>query len=207
MKILQRGAEALIYLKEYEGQLAVFKERIKKSYRVEELDKKLRKFRSRKEAKLLNEARKIGVPTPKILELDEEKGLIVMEYLKGKRVEEFLEKGEQKEVEKIFKKIGELVGRLHSYNLIHGDLTTSNLILKSGKIYFIDFGLGEFSRRIEDKAVELRLFEEALKSTHFKIFKIAWKNFISGYKKEYKDADKVLLQLEKVKKRVRYAKR
>ena len=207
MKILQRGAEALIYLKEYEGQLAVFKERIKKSYRVEELDKKLRKFRSRKEAKLLNEARKIGVPTPKILELDEEKGLIVMEYLKGKRVKEFLEKGEQKEVEKIFKKIGELVGRLHSYNLIHGDLTTSNLILKSGKIYFIDFGLGEFSRRIEDKAVELRLFEEALKSTHFKIFKIAWKNFISGYKKEYKDADKVLLQLEKVKKRVRYAKR
>ena len=207
MKILQRGAEALIYLKEYEGQLAVFKERIKKSYRVEELDKKLRKFRSRKEAKLLNEARKIGVPTPKILELDEERGLIVMEYLKGKRVKEFLEKSEQKEVEKIFKKIGELVGRLHSYNLIHGDLTTSNLILKSGKIYFIDFGLGEFSRRIEDKAVELRLFEEALKSTHFKIFKIAWKNFISGYKKEYKDADKVLLQLEKVKKRVRYAKR
>jgi len=207
MKVLQRGAEAIIYLDEYEGQLAVFKERIKKSYRIEELDKKLRKFRSRKEAKLLNEARKIGVATPKILNLDEEKGLIVMEYIDGIRIKEFLEKCDKKEVEKILRKIGELVGKLHSYNLIHGDLTTSNLILKSDKIYFIDFGLGEFSQRIEDKAVELRLFEEALKATHFKIFKIAWKNFINGYKKEYKDADKVLLQLEKVKKRVRYAKR
>ncbi|MDI6798840.1 MAG: Kae1-associated kinase Bud32, partial [Candidatus Aenigmarchaeota archaeon] len=75
------------------------------------------------------------------------------------------------------------------------------------KIYFIDFGLGEFSRRIEDQGVDLNLLFEALKSTHFKILKPCWDNIIKGYKQEYKNADKVLEKVEEIEKRARYAKR
>jgi Kae1-associated kinase Bud32 len=207
MKIICRGAESIIYTSKWEDQKVLVKERIKKGYRIEQIDEKLRKFRTSKETKLLTEARKISVSTPKIFEVDKDKCKITMEFIQGKRIKELLKTADKEIIKKICFEIGRSVGKLHSSNIVHGDLTTSNMILRNDKIYFIDFGLGKFSKRIEDFGVDLNLLYEALKSTHFKILKICWNNILKGYKKEYKDAKEVLKKVEEIEKRARYVKR
>ncbi|MEM7825652.1 MAG: KEOPS complex kinase/ATPase Bud32 [Candidatus Aenigmatarchaeota archaeon] len=207
MEIIYRGAEAILYLDFFEGKKVLIKERIEKKYRIGEIDKKLRKLRTRKEVNLLREARSIGVATPQVFFVDEENHKIIMELIEGTRLKEFLNSAKKEEIEKVCFELGKQVGKLHSSGIVHGDLTTSNMILKEGKIYFIDFSLGEFSRRIEDFGVDLNLLFEALKSTHFKILKLCWNNIVKGYKKEYKDAEKVLKRVEEIEKRARYMER
>ncbi|MGC8812268.1 MAG: KEOPS complex kinase/ATPase Bud32 [Candidatus Aenigmatarchaeota archaeon] len=207
MEIVYRGAEAIFYLDSFEGKKVLVKERIEKKYRIKEIDEKLRKFRTRKEVSLLREARSVGVATPQVFFVDEKNHKIIMEHLEGIRLKEFLNSAKEKEIEKVCFKIGELIGKLHSSGIVHGDLTTSNMILKDDKIFFIDFSLGDFSKRVEDFGVDLNLLFEALKSTHFKILKLCWDNIVKGYKKEYKNADKVLKRVEEIEKRARYMER
>lgn len=204
MRVLKRGAEAILYL---ENEKVLVKERVKKNYRLDEIDSFLRKFRTRREVKLLREARKIGVCTPTIFEVDEKNGIIKMEFVDGILLKSYLEKEEKEKIEEVCVKVGRAIGKMHSFNLIHGDPTTSNMILKNSKIYFIDFGLGFFSNRIEDKAVDLRLLHDSINATHPKILEICWRNIIKGYKAEFKNAKEVLDRFEEIKKRVRYAKR
>lgn len=206
-EILYRGAESIIYIGNFEGQKVLVKERIKKSYRLEQIDILLRKRRTKKEVKLLAEARKCGIPTPKILHVDEIKHKIIMEYIAGERIKELLNSAKKGEIEKICFDIGKLVGKLHSAGIVHGDLTTSNMILKDDKIYFIDFGLGGFSKRIEDQGVDMNLLFEALRSTHVKILNLCWGNIVKGYKEEYKNAEQVLRKVDEIEKRARYAER
>lgn len=207
MQIIYRGAESIIYLDEFKGEEVIVKERIKKNYRIGQIDNQLRKVRTRKEVKLLTKARRVGVLTPKILHVDDANYKIIMENVTGQRVKELLSTADKKTIEKTCLEIGRIIGRLHSHDIIHGDLTTSNMILKEGKIYFIDFGLGQFSKRIEDKGVDLNLLFKALKSTHFKILNFCWENIVKGYKEEYKDAKTVLKRVGEIEKRIRYAKR
>jgi Kae1-associated kinase Bud32 len=207
MEIVYRGAEAILYVDEIEGQKVLVKERIKKNYRIPQLDENLRKLRTRKEVKLLTEARKVGIATPKILDVDEKNYKIFMEFIEGKRVKELLNESDKKTIANICVEIGKAIGKLHSHGIIHGDLTTSNMILKDGEIYFIDFGLGEFSSRIEDQGVDLNLLYEALRSTHFKILAFCWKKIVEGYKKEYPKANEVLERVKEIEKRARYMKR
>lgn len=206
MKLIYRGAEAVLYLKKNKEKSLV-KERIRKSYRIKQLDEKLRKFRTRREVRLLTKAKKIGINVPSVLKVDEKKFKIFMEYIEGKRLKEFLNQADKSTIKKICFEIGKAIGKMHSHNLIHGDLTTSNMILKNGKIYFIDFGLGFISSRIEDKGVDLNLLYEALKSTHYKILNFCWDNILKGYKLEYKDAEKVIRKVEEIEKRARYVER
>jgi len=205
MEILRQGAESIIYLDTFDNQRVLVKERIPKKYRIKEIDEKLRKERTKKEVKLLTEARKFGVETPPLLDVSETK--IVMQFIDGKTVKEIFYSAKENEVEKISKQIGKIVGLLHSNGIIHGDLTTSNMILKDGEIFVIDFGLGEFSKKIEDQGVDLNLLEEAVKATHFKLYQLIWKNIIEAYKKEYKSANEVLLKVKEIEKRARYAER
>jgi len=205
MEIIARGAEAVLYVGEWEGQKVLVKERIKKNYRIEQIDTTIRKTRTKKEIKLLTEARKVSVPTPKILQTEENK--IIMEFIDGERIKELLNKSDEKTVEKICEEMGKSIGKLHAHDIIHGDLTTSNMVLKDNKIFFIDFSLGDFSKRVEDKGVDLNLLQEALKSTHYKILNLCWRNIVKGYKQEYKDAEQVLKKVEEIEKRARYAKR
>lgn len=207
MKVLYRGAESILYLDELDGKKVLVKERISKGYRLPQIDVKLRRYRTRKEVKLMTEARVYGVPTPRILKIDEKDFKIFMEFVDGIRVKELLNSSDTEMIKKISLQIGKLIGKLHANNIIHGDLTTSNMIFKDGKIFFIDFGLGEFSKRIEDKGIDLNLLLEALKATHFKILKLCWQNIVKGYKKEYNKAEEVLKRVEEIEKRARYAKR
>ncbi len=205
MRIIAQGAEAKLYIDKLDGQRVLVKERIKKIYRLKQIDEKLRKTRTKAEAKLLTDARKLGVHTPKILKLTEDK--IIMQFVEGERVKELLNKSDEKTAGEVCVKIGKSIGKLHEADIVHGDLTTSNMILSEGKIFFIDFGLGSFSRRIEDKAVDLKLLRQALQSTHWKILKPCWNNILKGYKQEYRDAEKALQKIEEIDKRARYAKR
>jgi len=207
MQIIKRGAEAVLFLTNFEDQQVLVKERIKKNYRIDQIDQEIRKTRTKSEVKLLTESRKVGVLTPKIFSVDEKNHKIIMEFIDGTRIKELLYAADKKTVEKICFEIGKLIGKLHSAGIIHGDLTTSNMILKENQIYFIDFGLGFFSKKIEDQGTDLNLLYEALKSTHFKILKPCWNNILKGYKQEYKDSDKVLKRIEDIEKRARYAKR
>lgn len=155
MKIIKRGAEAVLYLEDDQ----LVKERIKKGYRLPEIDVKLRKLRTRKEAKLLSEARRVGVETPRISSVDEKDFKIKMDFIDGKRLKEFFNDTDDENRKKVAEDVGRLVGILHKNGIVHGDLTTSNMILKDDKVFFIDFGLGEFSNRIEDLATDLSVLK------------------------------------------------
>jgi len=196
MKKIGAGAEALIYIDKKE----VVKERIQKSYRLKQIDEKLRKFRTRREAKVLEKLHSIGFPIPKLILSDDKKMLIKMEFLKGKKLRDILNK---KNCEKLCREIGEEVATLHKKGIIHGDLTTSNMILKD-KIYFIDFGLSFFSDKIEDKAVDIHLLRQALESKHHEIFKKSFKAMLAGYKIKNPDYNTIIKRLEKVEARGRY---
>lgn len=196
-KILAIGAEAVIYFKNN----FVIKKRVKKSYRIKELDDKIRKLRTRGEAKLIERASKV-VCVPVISKSDENTKEIVMEFIDGKKLSEHLNDFDLKEQKKIVRKIGDGVAKLHDENVIHGDLTTSNMILKNEDIFFIDFGLGFYSIKIEDRAVDLYLLKQALEAKHFENFKILFGEILKNYKSE--NRGKVLKQLKKVEKRRRY---
>ncbi|MBS3073540.1 Kae1-associated serine/threonine protein kinase [Candidatus Pacearchaeota archaeon] len=198
--IIGIGAEAiLIKEKNY-----LIKKRIKKGYRNETLDLMLRKLRTRKEAKILEKVSKLGM-CPKILKMNENEKTIEMDFIDGKKLSDYLDTFSKEKSLKICEIIGQNIAKLHSLNIIHGDLTTSNMIFveKENKVYFIDFGLSVESQRIEDQAVDLRLLKQALDSRHFKNSKEFFNAVLSGYQSN-KNYAKVLLQLQKVENRGRY---
>ncbi len=197
-KILTQGAEAKILL----SNKTITKDRISKSYRIPELDKRIRKSRTKSEAKLLNKASKIiNIPIP-IIE-DKRNFQIKMHYINGQRLSDNLDKFSLEKQKSLCKRIGQKVAKLHDANIIHGDLTTSNMILQNNQIYFIDFGLGYISSKFEDKAVDIHLFKQALEAKHFRKWEILFKEFQKGYNIS-KNSKIVFERLKAVEKRGRY---
>lgn len=196
MREIARGAESVIFLDNGK----IIKKRIKKSYRLKQIDEKLRKTRTKGEIKLMLEARKNGVPVPQILGKEED--VITMEFINGLNLKENLEKFNQDERDGICKKVGNNINILHNAGIIHGDLTTSNMIYYKNNVYFIDFGLGFFSNKIEDKAVDLLLLEKALESKHYKVSNKCFSIIL----KEYNNKE-VIKRLSEIKKRGRYVKK
>lgn len=199
-KLLQQGAEAKIFL----NKDLVKKDRISKSYRIPELDQKIIKRRTKSETKLLEKASKI-INAPKPLP-EKESNKIKMPFIDGKKLSQYLDKLPLEEQIEIMKSVGESIAKLHKADIIHGDLTTSNMIIKNGKIYFIDFGLGFISKKIENKAVDLHLLKQALESKHFK----HWEELFEEVSKSYEifsgkpQAKKVFERITAVEKRGRY---
>jgi Kae1-associated kinase Bud32 len=203
-KILYRGAEAEICYCHYNGNPAVQKRRVKKRYRIKEIDKKLISSRTKEEAKLITDSRRQGVSVPIIYDVDLLEGIITMEYLNGERIKDILNNLSENKRNKICKMIGESIAKLHNGNIIHGDITTSNMILCNGKIHFIDFGLGEKNGETEAQGVDLHVLMEAIESTHSK-YSECFKYVIDGYSKKLnKDVSQVLKKIDEIVKRGRY---
>jgi Kae1-associated kinase Bud32 len=202
-EILSQGAEAIITQRGEE----VTKRRIEKSYRLKQLDEKIRKLRTRSEAKLLEKASKV-IPVPKVLKIDENNKEIIMKAVEGKRLSNFLDKFSISKQKEICEKIGENISKIHQENIIHGDLTPANMILVEDKnnleVYFIDFGLGFISQKIEDKAVDLHLLREAFEAGFSKNWEILFDSVKKGYSKNDKDAHLVWERFKAVEKRGRY---
>jgi len=196
MDILAQGAEALITVKG----AVIYKERIPKAYRIPEIDNKLRKLRTRSEAKLLQKA--VGI-APKILEVDDNKMLITMEYLQGNVLKNVFDDLPENQRTKLLHDLGTKIGWLHDHDIIHGDLTTTNMIVTNNGLKLIDFGLGMISKKPEDKAVDLHLLRQALASKHYRHSEEAFKHVLEGYKTS-QGHQAVLQQLEKVEKRGRH---
>lgn len=234
-KIIGIGAEATLI--EKDGKL--IKRRTKKSYRLPLLDEKLRKQRTKKEAKLLEKASKL-IPVPKVLKTDE-KQEIDMIFIEGRKLSEHLDN--LKDAEEVCIQIGNNIAKLHDADIIHGDLTTSNMIYVNdkkedidnknnhsissdinnlssikerneraggaheatvkGNVFFIDFGLGFESKKIEDKAVDLHLIKQALEAKHFNNYDKFFKAVLKGYEIS-KHHEATINRLKAVEKRGRY---
>lgn len=196
-KVIATGAEAILVK---QGNKLI-KYRIKKNYRWSELDYRLRLYRTRIEARIMQKVSNL-IPVPRIIKVEKPEK-IVMEYIKGKKLNEWLDRLNDKTKQVCFY-IGKNIATLHKNDIIHNDLTTSNMILRQDMVYFIDFGLAFHSHRVEDKAVDIHLLKQALDSKHYINSKKYFKWVIKAYTKNYNEAGTVLKQLEKVEKRGRY---
>jgi TP53 regulating kinase-like protein len=205
--LIKKGAEASLYLADWHGRKVIMKKRLPKKYRLSELDKQIKTYRTIHEPQLIHEAKKAGVPTPTIFLVDVKGATITMEFIEGKQVKQLLSGASKSERQHLCLKIGELIGRLHKYGIIHGDLTTSNMILNSeGKIFFVDFGLGEKSMELEARGVDLHLMKRALQSTHFRFAEECFNAVIKGYSKVLgsETVKNVLDKIREIERRGRY---
>lgn len=205
--LLRKGAEASLFLADWQGRRVVIKTRLPKKYRPAKLDVVIRTYRTVHEPQLMNEAKKAGVPTPTIYLVDVKDAAIIMEFVEGKQVKQVLASLSIDDRKALCTKIGDLVGRLHQHGVIHGDLTTSNLILNAeGKIFLVDFGLGEKNMEVEAKGVDLHLMKRALQSTHYRFAEECFEAVTKGYaavlgEDESKD---VLAKVREIERRGRY---
>jgi len=192
MEKISQGAGAVIYK---EGNF-IIKERIVKGYRVPEIDDSLRKFRTRREAKIIDKLNEIGICAPKLISMCDKDMKIKMEFIEGIKLRDCL-------TVKSAYMIGKTLAQMHINDIIHGDLTTSNMILNKDKLVFIDFGLSFFSSKDEDKAVDLHLLDRALASKHNDIYEKSFAEAVRGYSENYPGSKTVLKRLEQVEQRGR----
>jgi len=175
-ELLRQGAEAKIYKGVFLGQPCIVKERFSKKYRHPDLDARLTKERIKAEARALVKCKTLGIRTPTLLGAENE--LLIMEYLNCPTARDFIRKvlnfqneinDEQKAIlTRLGLEIGAILAKLHKNGVIHGDLTTSNILVEETeqKLCFIDFGLGHSEGSTEDKGVDLYVLERALISAH-----------------------------------------
>ncbi|MFI5412798.1 MAG: KEOPS complex kinase/ATPase Bud32 [Candidatus Micrarchaeales archaeon] len=198
MKIqkLSEGAESEIYSLKFLGFDSVLKKRIRKRYRVEELDRNIRVQRTRNEARIIGMMSSLGVNAPSLLLL--EKYDIIMTRLYGTNLNNLLDSDSGINFDKIFSSLGKYIAILHNNEIAHGDFTPANVILdKNRNVYLIDFGLSEITNSIEDKALDILLMKRSVDVRHFG-------SLIKSYKSICRCQKDVLDRLAEIEKRGRY---
>lgn len=213
--------------------LIIAKERFRKRYRHSVLDERLTKQRCRMEARILDKCRHGGIATPRVLRV--EAPVLYMEYIDGTTVRNLLQAwiesspeihdnddddimtdaNVKEKVDRVGRIMGDMIGKVHGLGVIHGDLTTSNMMVRGtggadnmvgddNTVYLIDFGLAKNSGSDEDRAVDLYVLERALSSTHPSLPEAFMDDTIlPAYSKVAPKADKVLQRLEQVRMRGR----
>jgi len=205
--LIKKGAEASIFLEDWQGQKVIMKHRLPKKYRLPQIDERIRSYRTIRESQLLHCAKEAGVSTPMIYSVDLVDSNIIMEFIEGIQVKHVLNGYSTGERQHLSNYIGKLIGNLHLRDIIHGDLTTSNMILnENGNIVFVDFGLGEISVELESKGVDLHLMKRAFQSTHFRYAEECFKAVLEGYTKMVgvEMAKKVIGRISEIERRGRY---
>ncbi len=196
MQIIAKGAEAELFEATVFGRKALCKRRVRKRYRIHELDVKLRESRTRQEAKLLHAAKLAGVRCPLVLHADLLKKELFLENVEGTGLREYLRNHPLPKA--LLQEVGKRLASLHLAGIIHGDFTPSNiLVTPAKKVVFIDFGLGSFSSSLEEQATDVLLFKKSVSEKQFNAF---WK----GYAEKNRKAKKVLVRLKEIEKRGRY---
>jgi TP53 regulating kinase and related kinases len=206
-RLLYRGAEADVVKGKWEGLDAVFKMRKPLRYRLPVLDNAIRFQRTMREAEMLHAAKRAGVSAPHLYYLDPRGATLVMEYVEGPRVRDVVSRLSSGEIEEVFETLGRSVAKLHAAKIVHGDLTTANLVKQDGRLVFLDFGLSLHTDRVEDHAVDLRLIKETIQGAHSAIADHALKSLFAGYRAGVGDARSkaTLKQLRSIERRGRYA--
>ena len=207
MVLIKKGAEASLYLEMWHNRKVIMKRRLPKKYRIPELDNMIRSHRTIHEPHIIHKAKEAGVPTPTIFMVDVADANIIMEFVEGKQVKEVLDNVSSEQRLSLCKLIGRMIGRLHKSGIIHGDLTTSNMILTPyGKVVLIDFGLSERSVELEPKGVDLHLMKRTLYSSHYKHAEVCFKAIMRGYTEAVgnEEAKTVTAKIREIQKRGRY---
>jgi Kae1-associated kinase Bud32 len=182
---VSRGAEASIHAVEWLGLPAMRKERETKAYRPKGLDERLKRERTRNEVRLLTEARRLGVRTPIVYDVDLPHHRLILEQLPGPTLKELLEaaKDNPAPVERPVHSLGTAIGRLHAGGISHGDLTSSNILLPDGAdgaVALLDLSMGSRNAGLEERGIDLHLVEEDLKGLHPK-GEVLFRAFLEGY--------------------------
>jgi N6-L-threonylcarbamoyladenine synthase/protein kinase Bud32 len=205
-RFIRIGAEASLHeipgSGSLKGKRVVEKTRLPKRYRNEELDRRLSNERMKTEAKLMAEVRTLGIPVPIIYDVNPNERKLFLEFIEGITAKEALN-SDYGEKDALCVEIGRHLGTLHRNDVVHGDLTTSNMILSGERLYLIDLSMGAKTREVEDKGVDLHLLAEAFKSSHPESPDL-FDRAMDGYREVYPDAEEVLRKMAEIEKRGRY---
>jgi len=206
VKLVYRGAEADIFSDEWAGQRAIFKFRKPLPYRHPELDAEIRAQRTVREAEIIHDAKAVGVNAPSLYYVSQPESLIVMEEIDGPRLKSLLA-SPGREPGAVSFEFGVAVGRLHKGGIMHGDLTTSNVLVDGAGVRLIDFGLSAHSIKVEDHSVDIRLIKETLAGAHSEIAAAVMDSFMKGYASEVGEARAKMVgrKLVEIERRGRYA--
>ena len=197
--IRHKGAEADIIETKWDNKEAIVKNRVSKNYRTKELDDKLRLERTKEESKLIYEAKKYNVNTPFIYSVDLENFNIIMEKVDAIQLQEKIETSNVSELKELVNKIGSMVRNMHDGEIIHGDLTPANILIKDEQPILIDFGLGKYSNLLEDKGTDLLVFKKSLKTIIPEESDKLFEWFLEAY-----DNSEIVKKIDEIEKRGRY---
>ena len=196
-RLIKQGAEAKLKIGMFlGGKKALIKERFSKKYRHPDLDSKLIKDRMRGEIRSLLRCKMLGIRTPTLYHVSVDENTFIMEFIEGQTCRDYINanKSDKDKLMALATAIGQIIGTLHKNNLIHGDLTTSNMLVERSeptfKLCVIDFGLGYVEGSQEDKGVDLYVLERALISTHPNT-EFMFEEILRSYKEQFKDQKKV----------------
>jgi Kae1-associated kinase Bud32 len=207
---VSRGAEASLHAVEWLGLPALRKDRETKSYRPKNLDERLKRERTRNEVRLLTEARRLGVRTPIVYDVDLPHHRLILEQLPGPTLKDLLDAAKEDPipVEPPVRALGKAIGRLHAGGISHGDLTSSNILYPDGaggSPALLDLSMGARNAGVEERGIDLHLVEEDLKALHPK-GDILFRTFLEGYAEGNPEGQaEVRKRAREIRGRVRYA--
>ncbi|KAK4876663.1 hypothetical protein RN001_009169 [Aquatica leii] len=215
-ELIKQGAEARIFKGLYLGKPTLIKQRFEKKYRYPDLDEHLTKERIKAESRAIVRCKNVGIETPALYLIDLKKRCLYMEYFEHSiTAKEFIMEASNEFIEKLSYDIGATLAKMHENNIIHGDLTTSNILIVNQfgekcffkdysklKLVLIDFGLAHIDNSAEDKGVDLYVLERAIISIHDnpeKIFGL----ILKAYRKNTNGHNNVIAKLDEVRLRGR----
>ena len=220
--LITQGAEGRLYKSTYllPDIPCALKYRPPKPWRHPVLDQRLTKHRILSEARILAKCRRDGVRVPAVYAVDEVAGWLMLEWISGGPVRKSINERlgnrtegieNDTELKDLMRRIGTAIGNMHKVGIVHGDLTTSNMMLEPlanpqddnplhGELVIIDLGLASGSISDEDRAVDLYVLERAFGSTHPRA-ECVFSEVLDAYSQTFKQAKIVLKKLEDVRMR------
>jgi len=204
--IIAQGAESIILKTERWNQSFVLKWRQSKPYLFKDIDSHLRKIRTSRECKMLSVARSLGVSTPAVYAVDLDDYTILMDYIEGSQFKQLASSLPEQQLKQFCFEFGRSIALLHMGDVVHGDPTTSNVIIDSkSKLWLVDFGLSEMNATVEMKGVDLHLIHRALETTHWDLQECMLEATIKGYSDTVgKEANESLSRMKEIRERGRY---
>ncbi|TFG28641.1 Kae1-associated kinase Bud32 [Candidatus Thorarchaeota archaeon] len=205
-EILALGAESLIFKINKWNLPLILKWRQTKPYLFKDIDSQLNRARTNRECKMLSIARMLGVPTPAVYSVDLTNHTILMDYIEGTQFKQLTETLSSNKLVSLCQKFGHLIALLHRGDVVHGDPTTSNLIVdRRSFLWMIDFGLSEMNATVEMKGVDLHLIRRALETTHWELEEIMLEATLDGYVDTMgENANNVISRMTEIRERGRY---
>uniref|UniRef100_A0A8C6PDP1 non-specific serine/threonine protein kinase n=1 Tax=Nothobranchius furzeri TaxID=105023 RepID=A0A8C6PDP1_NOTFU len=213
--LVKQGAEGRVYRAQFLGKPTIVKERFRKRYRHPVLDEKLTHRRTVQEVRSILRCRRAGISAPVVYFVDYTSHCIFMEEIAGSStVRDHIVSTQQAnsckelELQQLAERIGRILAKMHDEDVIHGDLTTSNMLLRCSSqdtesdLVLIDFGLSYISSLPEDKGVDLYVLEKAFLSSHPNT-NVLFEKLLQSYTKSSKKSPAVIKKLDEVRLRGR----